>query len=64
MLYKYKGRKHHSVIPIIYTAGYAATVFHKKCLERTEEQNAYHIAYGIRKAYKYKNTGIDNLGVI
>ena len=58
---KHQGSKHHSVIPIIYTAGYAATIFHKPCLKRTEEQYAYHIAHAVCKAYQKEYPAIENI---
>ena len=38
-------REHEDVIPCIYPAADTAFVFHEPCLERTEEQYAYHIRY-------------------
>ena len=57
-MYKEKRSKHHGVVPIIYPAGAAAFVLHEPCLERTEEQYAYDIAYGISTAEKYHDAVI------
>ena len=41
---KKKRCEHHRIIPVIYPACDAASVFHKPGLKRTEEKNADHIA--------------------
>ena len=46
---KHVRSKHHGKIPIINPAGRTAFILHKPRLERTEEQNADHIAYTISK---------------
>ena len=52
VVHKHKRRKHHGVIPIIYTARCTAFVFHNPRVERAEEKNTYHIANGIAKTDK------------
>ena len=47
---KEKRRKHHSEIPVIDTAGSAASVFHKPGLKGAEKQNTNHVAHPIRQA--------------
>ena len=44
--------EHHSEIPVIYTAIGTAAVAQKPSMERTEEENTYHIADAVGKAYK------------
>ena len=44
------GGEHHGKIPIVDPTGGTAPILHEPCLERTEEQNADHIAYAIGKA--------------
>ena len=51
VLCKHQRCKHHCIVPVVYTAGCAAFVFHKPCLKRAEKQNANHITGGICKAY-------------
>lgn len=64
VVYKHQGSKHHCKVPVIYTARNTASVLHKPSLERAEEQNAYHIAYGICEADEYKYTFVDNVCVV
>ena len=54
--YKYHRCKHHDKVPVVYTACAAALVFHHPLLERTEEQDTYHVADGIRHADTEKNS--------
>ena len=61
IIYKDKRRKHHGIVPVVYAAASAALVFHHPFLERTEEQDTYHIAHRVGKAYEYEDTFIDDI---
>ena len=64
MSHKKQGRKHHGIIPVIYSAGTAAFVFQEPCLEGTEEQNADDMTYRIDTAEKNHDSVIQDPGHI
>ncbi len=44
---KKQWRKHHRIIPVIYSAAAAASVFKEPCLKRAKEQDTDHVAYSV-----------------
>ena len=43
--YKNERREHHREVPIVYSAGGTASVFHEPRLERAEKQNTYKVTH-------------------
>lgn len=62
--YKNKGSKHHCKIPIVDTAGRAASVLHKPRLEGTEKEDADHITDTVCETDKDKDALIDEPKII
>lgn len=56
--------EHHSVIPVINTAGGTAFVLHKPRLKRAEKQNADYVAHRVQKRNQEQNTPIYYVGVV
>ena len=61
---KHKRSKHHCKIPIVDTAGRAASVLHKPRLEGTEKEDADHITDTVCEADKDKDALIDEPKII
>ena len=55
-----KRSEQHCKIPVIDTAGGAAAILHKPCLERAEEQNTDNIANAVSKGNHCQNILIDD----
>ena len=62
--YKNKGSKHHCKIPIVDTAGRAASVLHKPRLEGTEKEDTDHITDTVCETDKDKDALIDEPKII
>ena len=61
---EYKGREHHSVVPVIYSARSATLVLHYPGLEGAEEQDADNVAYRVSESDQKKNSLIEYTHIV
>ena len=62
--HKRKRCEHHGKIPVVDTAAATAFILHKPCLERTEEQDADHIAHTVGQCNHQQNVLVDDMSEV